>query len=89
MSEVTRGQVDNGNNSQSHYLNILNNIQSESLIYKSESIAIRNGNIRVQIRTQQSNEYRKENTGMQCWNRNRNRNRNRNYTLDRDIKGGI
>ena len=42
MSEVTRGQVDNENNSQSQYLNISNNIQSEGLIYESESIAIRN-----------------------------------------------
>ena len=47
MLEVTRGQVDNENNNQSQYSNILNNIQSESLIYKSESIAIRNGNIGV------------------------------------------
>ena len=42
MSEMTRGQVDNENNNQSQYSNISNNIQSESLIYKSESIAIRN-----------------------------------------------
>ena len=89
MSEVTRGWVDNENNSQSRYLNILNNIQSESLIHKSESIAIRDGNIGVWIGTQQGNEFRKDNTAMQCWNRNRNRNRNRNKTLDRDIKGGI
>ena len=68
---------------------ILNTIQSGSLRYESESIAIRNGNIRVQIGTQQGDEYRKENTGMQCQNRNRNRNGNWNYTLDRDIKGGI
>ena len=40
--------------------------QSESLIYESESIAIRNGNS-VGIGTQQGNEYRKENTGMRCW----------------------
>jgi len=40
--EVTRGQVDNENNSQSQYSNISNNIQSAGLIYKSESIAIRN-----------------------------------------------
>ena len=32
MSEMTRGQVDNENNSQSQYSNILNNTQSESLI---------------------------------------------------------
>ena len=31
MLEVTRGQVDNENNSQSQYLNILNNIQSGGL----------------------------------------------------------
>ena len=43
MSEVTRGQVDNESNSQSQYSNILNNIQSEGLIYDPESIAIRNG----------------------------------------------
>ena len=43
MLEVTRGQVDNENNNQSQYSNISNNIQSESLIYESESIAIRNG----------------------------------------------
>ena len=48
MSEVTSGQVDNEKNSQSQYLNISNIIQSESLIYKSESIAIRDGNIGVQ-----------------------------------------
>ena len=36
MSEVTRGQVDNENNSQSQYSNISNNIQSESLIFESE-----------------------------------------------------
>ena len=56
-------------------MNILNNIQSKSLIYESESIAIRNG--KYQVGTQQGNEYRKDNTGMQCWNRNRNRNKNR------------
>jgi len=43
MLEMTRGQVDNENNSQSQYLNISNNIQSGGLIYESESIAIRNG----------------------------------------------
>jgi len=31
MSEVTRGQVDNGNNSQSQYLNILNMVQGGGL----------------------------------------------------------
>jgi len=41
-SKTHRGQVDNENNSQSQYLNILNNIQSLGLIYESESIAIRN-----------------------------------------------
>ena len=43
MSEVTRGQVDNENNSQSGYLNILNVVQVGVYIYESESIAIRNG----------------------------------------------
>ena len=43
MLEVTRGQVDNEINNKSQYSNISNNIQSESLIYESESIAIRNG----------------------------------------------
>ena len=38
MSEVTRGQVDNENNSQSQYSNISNNIQGEGLIYDSENI---------------------------------------------------
>ena len=43
MSEVTRGQVDNENNSQSQYSNILNIVQGGGLyIYKSEGIAIRN-----------------------------------------------
>ena len=36
---------------------------------ESESIAIRNRNIGVQIGTQQGNEYSKENTGMQCQNK--------------------
>jgi len=46
MLEVTRGRVDNENNSQSQYLNISNNIQGGGL-YESESIAIsiRNGKI--------------------------------------------
>ena len=34
MSEVTKGQVDNENNSQSQYSNISNNTQSEGLIYE-------------------------------------------------------
>jgi len=40
MSEVTRGRVDNENNNQSRYLNILNIVQGGVYIYKSESIAI-------------------------------------------------
>jgi len=63
---VIRGQVDNEKNNQSQYSNISNNIQSESVIYGEESIAIRNGGIEVGIGTQQGDEYRKENTGMQC-----------------------
>jgi len=47
------------------------------------------GNIGIWVGTQQGDEYRKDSTGMQYWNRNRNRNRNRNKTLDRNIKGGI
>ena len=45
MSEVTRGRVDNENNSQSRYLNMLNIVQGGVYIYKSENIAIRNRNI--------------------------------------------
>ena len=67
MSEVTRGQVNNEDNSQSRYLNISNNIHSEDLIYESEGIAIRNGtNIGIWVRTQESNEYSKDSTGMLC-----------------------
>jgi len=85
MSEVTRGQVDNENNSQSQYSNILNNIQSEGLIYKSESIAIRNGKI-----SEYGSEHRKmmstARITQECyvgtWNRNRNKNRNRNWNWD-------
>jgi len=43
---------------------MLNNIQSGSLIYGEESIAIRTGTSEVWIGTQQGDEYRKENTGM-------------------------
>jgi len=45
MSEVTRGRVDNENNSQSQYSNISNIVQGGVYIYESESIAIRNWNI--------------------------------------------
>jgi len=63
---VTRGQVDNENNSQSQYSNISNNIQCGGLyIHKSESIAIRNGEyIGIQTGTQEGDEYSKDNTGM-------------------------
>ena len=44
---MIRGQVDNEKNNQSQYSNISNNIQSESVIYGEESIAIRNGGIEV------------------------------------------
>jgi len=43
MSEVTRGRVDNENNSQSQYLNISNIVQGGVYIYEPENIAIRNG----------------------------------------------
>jgi len=81
MSEVTRGRVDNENNSQSQYLNILNMVQGGVYIYESESIAIRNGEI---------SEYRSEHRKVMCTaretqecyvgtrDRNRNKNRNRN-----------
>ena len=36
---VTRGRVDNENNSQSPYLNMLNTYMSESLIYEVKNIA--------------------------------------------------
>src|SRR5882724_9323513 len=45
MSEVTRGRVDNENNSQSRYLNMSNIVQGGVYIYESENIAIRNRNI--------------------------------------------
>ena len=45
MSEVTRGQADNENNSQSRYLNISNIVQGGVYIYESENIGIRNRNI--------------------------------------------
>jgi len=48
MSEVTRGQVDNENNNQSQYSNMLNTYKVESPIYESESIAIRAGISEVQ-----------------------------------------
>ena len=64
MSEMTRGQVDNENNSQSQYLNISNNIKSKGLIYKPENIAIRNGKYWSMVGTQEGNEYSKDNTGM-------------------------
>ena len=85
MLEVTRGRVDNENNSQSRYLNIFNNIQSEGLIYKSESIAIRNGKI-----SEYGSEHRKAMSTARItqefyagtWNRNRNKNRNWNWNWD-------
>src|SRR5882672_5550004 len=39
MFKVTRGQVDNENNSQSRYLNMSNTYMSESLIYGIRDIA--------------------------------------------------
>ena len=61
MSEVTRGRVDNENNSQSQYSNILNNIH---YIYKSESIAIRN----------RKYQNMGQNTGKQCVQQGKHRN---------------
>src|SRR5882724_8113079 len=57
MSGVTRGRVDNENNNQSQYSNILNIVQGGVYIYESESIAIRNRNI---------SEYRSENSKAMC-----------------------
>ena len=55
---------------------------------ESEGIAIRTGTSEVQIGTQQGNEYRKDNTGMQCWKGTGTEQEQELY-LDRDIKGGI
>ena len=60
MSEVTRSQADNENNSQSRYSNISNIVQGGGLIYESESIAIRNRNI---------SEYRLEHRKAVCTGR--------------------
>jgi len=69
MSEVTRGRVDNENNSQSRYSNIPNMVQGGVYIYKSESIAIRNRSIsEYRLGTQEGSVYRKGNTGMLCQN---------------------
>jgi len=85
MLEVTRGQVDNENNNQSRYLNILNIVQGGVYIYESESIAIRNRNI-----SEYGSEHRKVVcTGreiQECYvgtqDRNRNKNKNRNWNWD-------
>src|SRR5882724_6276366 len=83
MSEMTRGRVDNENNNQSRYSNILNIVQGGGLyIYESESIAIRNRNI-----LEYGSEHRKAVcTGreiQECYvrarDRNRNKNKNRNW----------
>ena len=84
MSEVTRGQVDNENNSQSRYSNISNIVQGGFYIYESESIAIRNRNI-----SEYGSEHRKvmctAREAQECYvgtqdrSRNKNRNRNRNW----------
>ena len=74
MLGVTRGRVENENNSQSQYLNISNNTQIGVYIYKSESIAIRNGKI---------SEYGLEQEcDVRTQNRNRNKDRNRNWNWD-------
>src|SRR5882724_10381346 len=76
MSEVTRGRVDNENNSQSRYSNISNIVQGGVYIYESENIAIRNRNI-----TEFGLEHRKamctaretQEWDVGKWNRNRNK----------------
>jgi len=45
---VTRGQVDNENNNQSQYSNMLNTYKLRVLYTESESIAIRMGILEVQ-----------------------------------------
>ena len=64
MSEVTRGRVDNENNSQSRYLNMSNIVQGGVYIYESESVAIRNGKYQNMDR----------NTGKQCVQQEKHRN---------------
>ena len=74
MLEVTRGRVDNENNSQSQYSNMLNIVQGGVYIYGSENIAIRNRNI-----TEFGSEHRKamctaretQECYVRTWNRNR------------------
>jgi len=82
---VTRGQIDNENNSQSQYSKISNNIQSEGLIYESEGIAIRNGKLseyRLEHREAMSTARITQEFYVGTWNRNRNKNRNRNWNWD-------
>jgi len=75
MSEVTRGRVDNENNNQSRYLNILNIVQGGVYIYKSESIAIRNRNIleyRLEHRKAVCTGRETQECYVRTWDRNRN-----------------
>jgi len=85
MSEVTRGQVDNENNSQSQYSNISNNIQSGVYIYESDSIANRNGKI-SEYGLEHSKVMSTARETQECYfgtrDRKRNKNRNRNWNWD-------
>src|SRR5882724_1605382 len=84
MSGVTRGRVDNENNNQSQYSNILNIVQGGVYIYESESIAIRNRNI-SEYRSEHRKAVCKGRETQECYvgtqdrNRNKNKNRNRNW----------
>ena len=81
MSEVTRGQVDNENNSQSQYLSISNIVQGGGLLYKSESIAIRNRNIMEYGLEHRKAVYTARKT-QECYVRTWNRNRNKEQEQD-------
>src|SRR5882724_10199332 len=85
MSEVTRGQVDNENNSQSRYSNISNIVQDGVYIYESENIAIRNRNIleyRLEHRTVVCTGRETQECYVRTWHWNRNKHKNRNWNWD-------
>jgi len=63
--EVTRGRVDNENNSQSRYSNNIEYIQGGGLYNESESIAIRNGQWNTDRNTGKRC-VQEGNTGMLC-----------------------
>src|SRR5882724_1749825 len=85
MSEVTRGRVDNENNSQSRYLNMSNIVQCGVYIYKSENITIRNRNI-TEFRSEHRKAMFTARETQECYvgKQNRNRNKIRNWNWDWD-----